>query len=99
MHTDINNHKLHQLILKHLYLFGFMLFASCCSFDKEKATKMFQNSNPDYEIISATEYECSGTNCECWYVKFQFTTASSKMTKDTTVQFWVGENALMMINN
>lgn len=82
-----------------LILFGCVVLNSCCSFDKEKASEMFQNHNPDFNIISATEYECSGTACECWYINFRYTKVESQIIKDTTVQFWVGKNAFIIVKS
>jgi hypothetical protein len=67
-------------------LFG--LLTSCYSFDKEVALKEFKELNPNCEIIKITDYECSGTIGECWYVEFKYIDKESGIINDTTFQYW-----------
>ena len=64
------------------------LLTSCYSFDKEVALKEFKELKPNCEIIKMTDYECSGTMGECWYVEFKYKRADTETTYDTTMQYW-----------
>jgi hypothetical protein len=70
------------------YAIGLLsLLTSCYSFDKEVALKEFEELKPNCEIIKMTDYECSGTMGECWYVEFKYKDKASGTTNDTTFQY------------
>lgn len=71
------------------YIIGLIsLLTSCYSFDKEVALNEFKELKPNSEIIKMTDYECSRTMGECWYVEFKYKDKDSGTINDTTLQYW-----------
>ena len=64
------------------------LLSGCCSFEQQAAKDEFNKLKPNCEIIEVSDYECSGTSCECWYAKISYKERYSESIKDTTLQFW-----------
>jgi hypothetical protein len=64
------------------------ILTGCYSFDKEVALKEFKELKPNSELIKMTDYECSGTMGECWYVEFKYKDKDSGTINDTTLQYW-----------
>jgi len=73
--------------IKLLIISYFLLLAGCCSFDTSLAMKDFLDERPQCKIVDMIDYECSGTECECRYVKITYTCPEG-FEKDTTMQFW-----------
>jgi hypothetical protein len=71
------------------------LLTSCYSFDREVALKEFKELKPNCEIVKMTDYECSGTLGECWYVEITFKDKDSGTTNDTTFQYWKKDDKWM----